>query len=161
VPGAASQIGDRRAVAGLLGEAGQQGPVERLASQLVAEADRVFLGEGVITLADAVMLQDRALHDGSLYWPASRPVTGCRAGITEAIPDRCPVGTRGVPDAGTYHLCGEPRGETQAAAVGAFMSSSALACAGCTGPPLIARQLSAAAASTAIGSAMAGRMAST
>ena len=38
VPGAASQIGDRRADAGLLGEAGQQGPVERLVSQLVAEA---------------------------------------------------------------------------------------------------------------------------
>jgi hypothetical protein len=128
------------------------------------------------------MLQDRALHDGSLYWPTSRLVTWCRAGITEAMPDGCPVGRQGFLTRGNTTFAGSPpprwspipasgssaqpvarqaRGETQATVVGAFLSSSALACAGCTGPPLIARQLSPAAASTAIGSAMVGRMAST
>jgi len=46
-------------IAGLLGEAGQQGPVERLVSQLVAEAGRVLFGDGVVTLADGVMLRHR------------------------------------------------------------------------------------------------------
>jgi hypothetical protein len=37
MPGAAAQIGDRRAGFGLLGKAGQQSPVQRLCGQLVAE----------------------------------------------------------------------------------------------------------------------------
>jgi hypothetical protein len=62
----------------------------------------------------------------------------------------------------THHSPAARRSPAAAApAVGAFISSSALCCAGCAGPPLIARQLSAATASAAIGRTMAGRMAFT
>src|SRR5208282_3994870 len=41
--------------------------VERLSGELVAEALHVLLGDGVVTLADGVMLRDRPVHDESLH----------------------------------------------------------------------------------------------
>lgn len=67
MPKAAPQIGDRRTVFSLLGKAGQHSPVERLSGELVAEALQVLLGDSVITLADSMMLRDRAVHNESLH----------------------------------------------------------------------------------------------
>ena len=64
---AAPQIGDRRTVFSLLGKAGQQSSVEWLSGELVAEAPHVLLGDGVITLADSVMLRDWPVYDESLH----------------------------------------------------------------------------------------------
>jgi hypothetical protein len=62
VAGAAAQIRDRRARFRLFGEAAQQGPVERLVGQFVAESGRVILGDRVITAAGRVV----AFHAGQL-----------------------------------------------------------------------------------------------
>jgi hypothetical protein len=73
MPGATPQIGDRRAIAGLLGKAGQQRAVERLTGELVAEPGRVLLGYSVVALANTGMRGDRCLHDQSVHRrPAAR-----------------------------------------------------------------------------------------
>jgi hypothetical protein len=60
----------------LLGQAGQQGPIQRLTGGLAAEADRVHLGDSVIAAAHGMMLQCRALHDQESVPPAGLPVAG-------------------------------------------------------------------------------------
>jgi hypothetical protein len=59
---AAAQVRDRRARFGLLDDAGEQGPVERLAGQLVTEAGRVVLGNLVVAPAGGVVA--RAVQAG-------------------------------------------------------------------------------------------------
>jgi hypothetical protein len=73
MPGATPQIGDRRAIVGLLGKAGQQRAVERLTGELVAEPGRVLLGYSVVAPANTGMRGDRCLYDQSVHRrPAAR-----------------------------------------------------------------------------------------
>ena len=64
VPGAAAHVSDRRARLRLLDEAGQQGPVERLARELVAELRGVLLGDRVVAAAHGLVTSGLA-HDQS------------------------------------------------------------------------------------------------
>jgi len=72
MPGAAAHVRDRRARLRLLDEAGQQGPVERLAGQLVAELRGVLLGDRVVAAAHGVVTPGPA-HDqtASHTWSGS------------------------------------------------------------------------------------------
>src|SRR6266567_5181431 len=58
---AAAKIRDRRAFPGLLDEAAEQCPIERLTRQLVAEADRILFSDGVVAPAN------EAVAPGSLH----------------------------------------------------------------------------------------------
>jgi hypothetical protein len=81
MPRATPQIGNGRAIFGLLGQAGQQRPVERLARELIAEPGRVLLGHSVVASANGVTLGNRLLHDESLHHrPGDQAPTEYRGG---------------------------------------------------------------------------------
>jgi hypothetical protein len=75
VPWAAADVSDRRALLGLLDEAGQQGPVKRFAGKLVAEAIRIFLSDRIIAAANEVATGARPHDDllliGACHAPTS------------------------------------------------------------------------------------------
>src|SRR5215472_4967998 len=83
---AAAEIGDGCTLAGLLDEAGEEGPVERLICELVAEAVRVLLGDSVVAAAGAVVTPGTGHGQQRRTAPAGSgksPDQASRAGVSD------------------------------------------------------------------------------